>query len=95
MEDQQPHSTWKARLRKPLPYLLAGGTAAVLSVLIYASFQFVYAKRAETLSTSAQGVLDNPASAAALGPEGSLLKKTSESFRLVAKKVGPAVVNIK
>ncbi len=83
----------KQSLRKYLPYLIAGSVAAVVSVLIYAGAQLAYQKKSDVLQTAAQGVLDNPASA--LGSEGSLLKKTSESFRLVAKKIGPAVVNIK
>ncbi len=84
----------KSRLGKMLPYLLAGTAAAVASVLIYAGAQMVYQRAAQVQQVSNQGILDNPASAA-LGPEGSLLKKTSESFRMVAKRVGPAVVNIK
>ena len=80
------------RMRKLVPYLTAGGVAALASILIYAGAQFAYQKNA---STTPAGALDNPAAAAALGPEGTLLKKTSESFRMVAKKVGPAVVNIK
>jgi serine protease Do len=84
----------RARLGKTLPYLVAGTAAAVASVLIYAGAQWAYQRGARVQQVSNQGVLDNPASAA-LGPEGSLLKKTSESFRMVAKRVGPAVVNIK
>jgi serine protease Do len=89
-----PRRSLKARLGKTLPYLVAGTAAAVASVLIYAGAQWAYQSRSSVVPVSSQGLLDNPASAAS-GSDGSLLKKTSESFRMVAKKVGPAVVNIK
>ncbi|MBY0371535.1 trypsin-like peptidase domain-containing protein [bacterium] len=82
----------RSRIAKLLPYLFAGGIAALVSVLIYAGVQYTYTRSPD--ATAKIGTLDNPA-AAQLGPEGTLLKKTSESFRLIAKKVGPAVVNIK
>ncbi len=77
-------------------YIVVGVVAAITSVLIYASAQFLYQLSSPKMAS--QAVLDNPVKAAEekpLGPEGGLLKKTSESFRMVAKKVGPAVVNIK
>ncbi len=86
-----PSPSWKARLKRPLGYLLAGATAGVASILVYAGVQYAY-QRSAVVPTSS--LLDNPASAQ-LGPESTLLKKTSDGFRMVAKKVGPAVVNIK
>ncbi len=90
-ESSKPTPSWKSRLKRPVGYLLAGVTAGLASILVYAGVQYAY-QRQSLLPTS--HLLDNPASAQ-LGPEVSLLKKTSEGFRLVAKKVGPAVVNIK
>ncbi len=92
MEDKQPPYNEKPRW---VMYVTVGVVAAVTSVLIYASAQFFYQL---TASKNPRAVLDNPARAAddkPLSPETGLLKKTSESFRSVAKKVGPAVVNIK
>lgn len=80
--------SWK----KWLPFVGVAGAAALLSVFVYAGAQLWYQKQSPNTAQK-QGVLDNPA--AALSEEGTLLKKTSDSFRLVAKKVGPAVVNIK
>lgn len=93
MHDQEkaPTPSWKSRLKRPAGYLLAGATAGVASILVYAGVQYAYQRNAVRPTSS---LLDNPASAQ-LGPESTLLKKTSEGFRMVAKKVGPAVVNIK
>ncbi len=88
----RPHSR-----RSRFGYVVAGIVAAVVSVLIYAGFQFLSQNRGQ--ASKGGGVLDNPAIAesknAPTSPEGIVLKKTSESFRMVAKKVGPAIVNIK
>ncbi len=92
MDDRQPPYRDKPRWTL---YVMVGVVAAVTSVLIYASAQFFFQL---TASKKPATVLDNPVHAAdekPLGPEGGLLKKTSESFRMVAKKIGPAVVNIK
>lgn len=91
------HSS-KPKIRNYLVYLSIAFSAAVCSVLLYAGGQFLYQKlqKPETLK-----VLDNPASADTKssiqnGSAGTHeLRKTSESFRVVAKKVGPSVVNIK
>jgi len=88
-------------LKKPIGYFFAGVCAAAVSVAIYAGAQYFYQSLGGP--RAAQGVLDNPASADTknLAPNGSAeagmsqLKHTSESFRAVARKVGPAVVNIK
>jgi serine protease Do len=79
--------------KKTMGYVVAGVSAAAMSVAIFAGAQYFTARR------TAQ-VLDNPASAESkTSPQAdagvSQLKKTSESFRSVAKAVGPAVVNIK
>lgn len=81
----------REKIKTPIGYVTVATIAAFASVLIYAGAQYVY-QRENASSSSA--MLDSPA-AAQLGPESGLLRKTSESFRLVAKKVGPAVVNIK
>jgi serine protease Do len=91
------HSS-KPKIRNYLVYLSIALSAAVCSVLLYGGGQFLYQKlqKPETLK-----VLDNPASADTKssiqnGAAGTNeLRKTSESFRAVAKKVGPSVVNIK
>lgn len=73
--------------------------AAVSSVGLYAGGQYVFQKLVR--KTDVVHALDNPASADTKssitnGAAGtSELRKTSESFRAVAKKVGPSVVNIK
>src|SRR5262249_41042546 len=79
------------KFSRPVAYLCAIVAAAVLSVAIFAGAQFFAARRASE-------ILDNPASAEAKpSPDAGVnqLKQTSESFRYVAKIVGPAVVNIK
>lgn len=85
--------------RGPVGYLITAVLAAILSVLLYAGVQYTYQRNT---AQSAQGVLDNPLKAETAEPNKpaanggvSELKKTSESFRLIAKKLGPAVVNIK
>lgn len=95
MSDEFQPQSEKGRSRWST-YLVVGVVAAITSVLIYGSIQFFY--QLASPKPTAQAVLDNPVKAAEekpLGPEGTVLKKTSESFRMVAKKVGPAVVNIK
>lgn len=77
----------------PLGYLLAGVVAAALSVAIYAGSQYIYSYLAE--NKAKKDVLDNPASAEIQGEATAELRKTSESFRAVARMVGPAVVKIK
>lgn len=79
------------RLKKPISYLIAIVLASATSVALFAGVQLFMAKRA-------QRVLDNPVVAESkpaptIGD--GVLQKTSESFRQVAKIVGPAVVNIK
>jgi serine protease Do len=90
MAEDKPY---KRGFRKPLGYLIAVVSAAVLSVGIFAGTQYFAARRTN------QGLLDNPAAAEskvpASDPGVSQLKQTSESFRQVAKMIGPAVVNIK
>ncbi len=88
MNREPSNFSWK----KLLPFAAVAGFAALISVFLYAGAQLWY-QRQLPKTAEKQGVLDNPA--AALSEEGTLLKKTSDSFRLVAKKVGPAVVNIK
>jgi S1-C subfamily serine protease len=80
-------------------YVVVGLIAALTSVGIYTGAQYWYQTRSHR---TGGGLLDNPASAetknenSGNGEAGTAaLKKTSESFRTVAKKVGPAVVNIK
>ncbi len=87
----------KRKLPKFVPYIFVGLIAALASVLMYAGAQYVYQS---FKGKQVAGVLDNPAQAdsktqTSNGDSGtSQLRKTSESFRNVAKKVGPAVVNI-
>lgn len=88
MEEGKRKHWW----RSPIGFLIAGLSAAALSVGIFAGAQFLAAKK------SAETVLDNPAVAQStpeLPSNTGILKKTSESFRAVAKMVGPAVVHIK
>jgi serine protease Do len=93
MDEKNRNSKSSNRIKKLLPFVGVALLATIGSVLAFAGFQAFYQNRASGQPAS-QGLLDNPA-AAQLSAEGTLLKKTSESFRLVAKKVGPAVVNIK
>jgi serine protease Do len=94
MSDQ----TSKTKLKAPLLYLGIAFTAAISSVLVYVGGQYVYQR---VTQSSTATILDNPAKADTKSsvPNGdagiSSLRKTSESFRAVAKKVGPSVVNIK
>ena len=69
-------------------YVLAGVVAAVAAVLVFATIQLWPTRRPEDLPVSAQP--DAPTSAGT-----HELKRTAESFRQIAKKLGPAVVNIK
>ncbi|MFM8313723.1 MAG: hypothetical protein ACKOA8_05505, partial [Deltaproteobacteria bacterium] len=91
------HSS-KPKFKSSILYLGIALTAAISSVILYAGGQFLYQKFQKSAETH---VLDNPASADTKttvqnGAAGSSeLRKTSESFRAVAKKVGPSVVNIK
>jgi len=81
-------------------YLLLGVVAALTSVGVYAGAQYLY-QVADSKKSAEQAPLDNPALAETRSDSNNhdagttALKKTSESFRSVAKKVGPAVVNIK
>lgn len=89
----------KFSLKGPALYLVIGLTAALTSVGLYAGAQYLY-QVAESKKATDLAPLDNPASAESSstsnGDVGTAqLKKTSESFRSVARKVGPAVVNIK
>lgn len=87
----------KRKLPRFVPYVFVGLIAAIASVLMFAGAQYVYQS---FKGKEVAGVLDNPAQAdsktqSSNGDSGtSQLRKTSESFRNVAKKVGPAVVNI-
>ena len=76
------------------------GGASLTSVLLYGGAQWYFQSRATKLVSSSSGaVLDNPAAAESPAPitpaDGTMLRRSAESFRNVAKKVGPAVVNIK
>lgn len=99
MNEDKKTSKKSQALKGPVLYALVAVIAAITSVAIYAGAQFAY-QRWTLAKVESAGVLDNPASAAP--PQGqnpseaaTQLKKTSESFRYVAKVVGPAVVNIK
>jgi serine protease Do len=96
MAETPPENWSKGRpFKSTLGYFFAALLAAVVSVCLYSGAQYFAAKRTN------QGALDNPALAQPPvnkpAAEGGMnqLKKTSESFRFVAKKVGPAVVNVK
>ncbi|NBX81710.1 hypothetical protein EBQ90_01270 [bacterium] len=96
MSFEKMKGPWKG----PALYVAIGLIAALTSVGLYAGAQYFY-QVAESKQSAEAAPLDNPASAEtrseASNSEGgtAALKKTSESFRSVAKKVGPAVVNIK
>lgn len=80
-----------------MSYVLAGGTASIFSLFLFMGTQYLYQSVAGHPNPTA--TLDNPAVAEAPSSNGSdpgisQLRKTSESFRLVAQKVGPAVVNV-
>lgn len=86
-------------LKGPTLYVVVGIIAALTSVGLYAGAQYLY-QVSESKNSGVSASLDNPASAetpaTSNGDVGTAqLKKTSESFRSVARKVGPAVVNIK
>ena len=75
--------------KKYLGYIIAGMTAAAVSVAIYAGTQYLYQK----FTGNGGATFD---SASAQTPEDlKVMKSTSASFRAVAKKVSPAVVTIK
>ena len=89
----------KSPLKGPVLYVAIALVATLTSFGLYAGVQYFYQVSSQK---SSAGSLDNPASAetrveaSSNGDAGTAaLKKTSESFRMVAKKVGPAVVNIK
>lgn len=82
----------RSKWKKPAMYATLVVIAGVVSTIIYATAQ--HFTRDLTANPSVKQAIGNPASAT-LGTEGTLLRKTSEGFRQVAKKVGPAVVNIK
>lgn len=85
----EPTKRW---FQKSTGYIIAGVSAAATSVLIYAGMQLLFSKKIQPT------LLDNPVSAENPPQSESglaQLKQTSESFRTVAKMVGPAVVNIK
>jgi serine protease Do len=67
--------------------------AAFCSVLIYGGAQLFYQR---STSATPQGLFDNPLSAESKSPEEAkeVLRQTADSFRQVAKSVGPAVVSI-
>lgn len=93
-KEQDSPQRFRKWIRTPLGYLLIGFSAAVFSVGIYAGAQFFYQK--QVAAPQSQGLLDNPASAADTSHSANkdLLAQTSQGFRYVAKKVGPAVVTI-
>lgn len=90
----------KKWLKGPVLYFFVAIIAGFTSVMIYAGAQYAIQ---HTFFQKTAAVLDNPASADTKPPvtsseakeAKSQLRKTSESFRSVAKIVGPAVVNIK
>lgn len=87
----------RGRLGRIAPYLAVAIGAAFCSVLIYGGAQLFYLRGAASHSAKPQGVLDNPLSAETKTPEEAkeVLKQQADSFRQVAKTVGPAVVSIK
>jgi len=93
-EDYSPKK--KFSMKGNLGYVIAGIVAALVSVALFAGGQYYYQTR-NTKVVAENQVLDNPLSAAtdSKTPGMSELKKTSESFRQIAKSLGPAVVNIK
>lgn len=96
-EDQQSPKPKRQIWGTPTGYLLTAFIAAIVSVLIYAGIQYSF--QARNTATSAEKVLDNSLRAESGSPGTTTgvvdLKRTSESFRSIAKKLGPAVVNIK
>ena len=96
MSEEKP----KMPLKGLALYVALGVVAALTSVGVYAGVQYLY-QVADSKKGEVQAPLDNPASAETRSETSNhdagttALKKTSESFRSVAKKVGPAVVNIK
>jgi serine protease Do len=96
MSEEKP----KMPLKGLALYVALGIVAALTSVGVYAGVQYLY-QVADSKKEEVQAPLDNPASAETRSETSNhdagttALKKTSESFRSVAKKVGPAVVNIK
>ena len=82
--------SWKSGRRGPARYILAALVAAAVSVFMYTAVQRYYPSQTEKGNT--QVPLDFATGQSSGAGE---LKKTSESFRSVAKKVGPAVVNIR
>ncbi len=86
----------KGFFHRPLGYFLTALGASVFSVFIYVALQYYFGS-----GGSAEKALDNPISAAEtikaapLAGGVSELKRTSETFRSIAKSVGPAVVTVK
>jgi serine protease Do len=87
-------------IRGSVTYFIVALAAAAFSVMLYAGGQYLYQTLSDKKPAALQTAIDNPASAdtkAAPQPTGdgtAQLRKSSEGFRSVAKKVGPAVVNI-
>ncbi len=95
--DQNPDKkTAKPWIKSPMGYLTAGIVAALFSVALYGGAQYYYQRSsAGTQAKAPVGILDNPAKADTDTAEKGLLKKSAESFRQIAKKIGPAVVSVK
>ncbi len=93
--DQRPQSKKNNWLKSPLGYLAAGFFAAFFSVALYGGAQYYFLKAGTSAAPQIATVLDRPAKADSENGEKGLLKKSAESFRNVAKKIGPAVVSIK
>lgn len=70
--------------------MLTGGIAALISVAIYGGAHLYY----QSQRANETRFLDRPVAAGSESEPAQLLR-ASESFRLVAKKVGPSVLNIK
>jgi serine protease Do len=85
----------KQWIKTPVGYLSIAFAAALFSVLLYASAQYFY-QRTSGAPAEPVAALDNPLRAETENTaEKGLLKRSAESFRNVAKKIGPAVVSIK
>jgi len=91
MSELSPNRGWK----RPASYVAVASLAAFISVILYMGLTYGYERL--THKTESSALLDAPAAADTSSGDNGLmaLKRSSESFREIAKRVGPAVVNIK
>ena len=94
-ESDKPRKPFRQWYRTPLGYVAIAILGAIFSVALFGSVQYFYQVYFSE-SRVANGILDNPATAEDTGPvDKGILIKTANSFRKIAREIGPAVVSIK